>query len=282
MKMRYDSLTRCTSIMALAALPLNFLSAAELSSSVSAAPTSIPARTNAFTKPVAHDAEFFPLTKAHLRAGDMMRATVIRPNKNVPMTTNDAKWVSRIGWLNAVTMPGVHKALTFSAVDDVKRLLPQVPADVDIIEYNMEGAMTPDADFADVPRTVAAFSQIVRASGRKFSFGPIRNAWSGLESKGQLTNVLSNCDYVAVQMQRGFQANPAPAALAAEVRSVVQKFKTANPKLTIDIQLWLGRQTVPQMVEGFRAIERDVDVAVLGTHSNDRGVLEVLKALRGP
>jgi hypothetical protein len=210
-----------------------------------------------------------------------MRATVIRGNKDVAMTTNDLKWVTRIRWLNAINTPGVHKALTFSAVDDVRRLLPYVPADVDSIGYNLEGAMTPDSDYTNMPQSVATFSQIVRASGRTFSFGPIRNTWTALEKRGQFDKVLKNCDAVGLQMQRFFEAGSSTAALLAEVRPLVQKFKTANPNIRVNIQLWLGRQTVPQMIEGFRALEPELDVAVLGTHNDEHGVLRVLQALRG-
>jgi hypothetical protein len=160
-----------------------------------------------FTKPVAHDAAFFPSNKVHLRPGDLMRTTVIREHKNSAMTTNDLKWVTRIGWLNAVTMPGAHKALTFSAVDHVRPLLPFVPADVGYIEYNLEGAMTPDLDYTNMPQSVVTFSQVVRASGSKFSFGPIRNTWTALENRGEFDTVVENCDLVAVQMQRFFPMN---------------------------------------------------------------------------
>jgi hypothetical protein len=245
-----------------------------------AALPSVGAQTPGFTKPVAHDAAFFPTTKAYNRAGDLMRATVIRGNKNVAMETNDVKWVTRIGWLNAVTTPGVNKALTFSAVDDVRRLLQFVPADVDVIEYNLEGAMTPDSDYTNMPQSVATFSQIVRASGRTFGFGPIRNTWTALEKKGQFDAVLKNCDSVAVQMQRFFQSAGSTSDLVAEVSPLVKKFRAANPNVKVNLQLWLGRQTVPQMIEGFRAMEPDLDVAVIGTHSNQNGVLQVLKALR--
>lgn len=44
---------------------------------------------------------------------------------------------------------------------------------------------------------------------------------------------------------------------------------------------WLGRQTVDEMVAGFRAIQPHLDHAVLGTHSNPAGVRQVLKTLRG-
>jgi len=233
-----------------------------------------------FSKPLAHDAAFFPTTKAHVRAGDLMRATVIRNDKTAPMTTSSTKWVSRIGWLNAVTTPGVHKALTFSSVDDVRALLPSVPKDVDYIEYNMERGMTPESDYADMARSVEAISKMVRASGRKFVFGPVRNTWTALEEKGEFAAVVKNCDAVAVQMQRVWQANPTVEALQTEVRSLVKKFKSANPKVLVTIQLWLGRQTVPQMIDGFRAIEPDVDIAVIGTHSNEKGVLQVMEAFR--
>lgn len=138
----------------------------------------------AFRKPIAHDAEFFPLTRGWLRPGDVMRATVIR------------------------------------------------------------------------------------------------NTWTVLESQGQLDSVLKHCDGVAVQMQRSFQSRPAAASLVEEVRPLVARFRAANPEVKVSIQLWLGRQTVVQMAEGFRAIEPYLDVAVLGTHSNRHGVLEVLRTLR--
>jgi hypothetical protein len=233
-----------------------------------------------FGKPVAHDAEFFPTTKELVRAGDMMRATVIRNDKNAPMTTDNEKWISRIAWLNAVTTPGVHKALTFSTVDDVRRLLPHVPKDVDYIEYNMEPGMTPDSDLGNMVLSVETISKMVRASGRKFTWGPIRATWNVLQEKGQFDAAVRHCDAVAVQMQRAWLANPTIEALQAEVRPLVKKFKTANPEVVVTIQLWLGRQTVEQMIEGFRAIEPEVDVAVLGTHSNREGVLQVMQALR--
>jgi len=141
--------------------------------------------------------------------------------------------------------------------------------------------MTPDSDYTNMPQSVAAFSKIVRASGRKFSFGPIRNTWTALEKRGQFDGVLKNCDAVGLQMQRFLESGWSAAALLAEVRPLVQKFKTANPNVRVNIQLWLGRQTVPQMIEGFRALEPELDVAVLGTHSDEDGVLQVLKALRG-
>jgi hypothetical protein len=267
--------------LALVMPTLNLLAVtASLTGFARAAPAS-PDKPAEFAKPIAHDAEFFPITKAYVRAGDLMRATVIRNDKTVAMTTNSSKWKTRISWLNAVTTPGVSKALTFSSVDDVRHLIQYVPKDVNIIEYNMEGAMTPSSEFTDIPQTVAAFSQIVRATGRKFAFGPVRNTWTALETKGQLEGVLKNCDSVAVQMQRSFQAEPTTAALVEEVRPLVQKFKAANPNLNVNVQLWLGRQAVPQMIKGFRALEPYLDVAVLGTHSNSQGVLEVLQGLRG-
>jgi hypothetical protein len=232
-----------------------------------------------FSKPLAHDAQFFPATQAHVRAGDLMRATVIRNDRTKPMTTTDAKWVSRIGWLNAVTKPGVHKALTFSSVEDVRSLLPSVPGDVNYIEYNMERGMTPESDFANMALSVETISKMVRASGRKFTFGPIHNTWNVLEKSGEFDAVVKNCDAVAVQMQRVWMASPTIDALQAAVRPLVKKFKAANPRVQVSIQLWLGRQTVPQMIEGFRAIEPEVDIAVIGTHSNQNGVLQVMQAL---
>lgn len=234
-----------------------------------------------FSKPVAHDAAFFPTTEDLVRPGDTMRATVIRNDKDLPMTTMDAKWVSRIDWLNAVTTPGVHKALTFSAVDDVRNLLPFVPADVDYIEYNMEGGMTPDSDYLDTAASVAAISEIVRASGRKLTFGPILYVWvTGLDNKAQFEAVVRNCDAVAVQMQKYFESNPTIEALQAQVRPLVARFKAVNPNVVVTIQLWIGRQTVGEMVQGFRAIEPEVDVAVIGTHGDEAGVRRVMEILR--
>jgi hypothetical protein len=111
---------------------LNFLAATAWLNGVATAAPPGPAKPAGFAKPIAHDAEFFPITKAHLRAGDLMRATVIRNDKTVPMTTDSSKWKTRISWLNAVTTPGVSKALTFSAVDDIRRLIQYVPKDVNI------------------------------------------------------------------------------------------------------------------------------------------------------
>lgn len=211
-----------------------------------------------------------------------MRATVIRPDRNVPMTTADEKWQTRIGWLNAVDKPGVKKALTFSALADVQALLGSVPADVGIIEYNMERNMTPEADFADIPKTISEMSRIVHASGRTLSFGPIRATWDVLEREGKLAAVTAACDSVAVQMQRVMQSKGNVAsAIVEDARALQAKFKAANPKVEVNVQLWLGRQTVAEMVAGFRAIQPYVDYAVLGTHSNRDGVRQVLQALRG-
>lgn len=235
-----------------------------------------------FTKPMSHDAVFFPTTKAYLRPGDMMRATVIRNDRNVAMSTGNEKWQTRIQWLNAAQMPGLRKALTFSALADIKALIKEVPADVGVIEYNMERGMTPESDFANIAQTVEEFSKVVRANGRKFAFGPIRNTWDVLEKEGSLEKVTRACDGVAVQLQRVMQSKGNdPAAIVEEARALHAKFKHANPKVEVSMQLWIGRQTAEQMVAGFRAIEPYVDNAVIGTHNNPEAAAQVLKTLRG-
>ena len=234
-----------------------------------------------FSKPIAHDAGFFSTTKDYLVAGDTMRATVVRGNINTKMTTSDSKWIAKVGSLNKVNIAGLHKALTFSAVEDVQNLIKDVPEDVDIIEYNMEGGLTPDIDFSrpgGVAASVIIFSKTVKDHNPnlKVEFAPIQSAWAGFERNNSLPTILNAIDMVGIQEQKNYPN------LVNDVKQKVATFKGINPKIKIYIQLWLGQQTTAEMVNGFKSIEGlGFDVAILGTHGDEAGVLSVLKDLRG-
>ena len=67
------------------------------------------------------------------------------------------------------------------------------------------------------------------------------------------------------------------------VKTVKEKYnyvKGINPNTQFHLQLWLGRQTSDQMAKVFNRSDKYFDNAVIGTHSDLEGILQVLPQLK--
>lgn len=254
-------------------------------SAISPTPTLSPTPTSTsspYNKPIGHDASMFPSTKEYLIAGDYMRATVVRSpeTREIPIT-RDSRWDTRITWLNAVSKPGVIKALTFSAVEDIENQIDYVPSDVEYIEYNLEGGMSPEVDLNNPANAVYEAAQIVHSSGKKLAFGPIRAAW-GSFSTSDMQTILTSADAVAIQEQVYIEGQGNDMDIfAADVLSWKNTFAPYNPNIKLFVQLWIGRQTPEQISEGFIKAQNYFDIGVIGTHNlNDAdNIISILQDL---
>ncbi|MDO8435931.1 MAG: DUF5667 domain-containing protein [bacterium] len=232
--------------------------------------------------PVRVDARFYPDVKTQLLAGDLLAMPAVRQASDSAMTVDHWKFQNAITALNSVDKNeiGVKKGIVLSAVDDVKNLIGAIPSDVDWITYNMEPGMTPSTDFADPVSSVKQFADVVRASGRKIGFAPLRSFIDNNQGTQQMSDIINSVDGIMYQGQL-LLPNIGEDAFVQTVQEKYAYVKSVNPNVEFSLQLWLGRQTPQEMISAFNRLTNSMDWAGIGTHDINKTsqVKEVLSGL---
>lgn len=232
--------------------------------------------------PVTVDAKFYPDVKTKLLAGDLLKMPAVRQSSDSAMTADHWKFQEAITALNSVDKNeiGVKKGIVLSAVDDVRNLIGNIPADVDWVSYNMEPGMTPPADFVDPAVSVKQFADVVHTSGRKMGFAPLRSYIDNNQGTQQMSDIINSVDAIAYQGQLLLPS----IGEDAFVQTVQQKYayvKGVNSNVEFSLQLWLGRQTPQEIINAFNRLTNSMDNAGIGTHDINKTsqVQEVLSGL---
>lgn len=237
-----------------------------------------PVQTGTFTKPVSINANFYNNLQPLMRAGDTVSASSLRSNTNSPITVNDPKFQNAINVLESVHLTGINKLIIFSSVEDVRNLINQVPPDINLVGYDLEPGLSPRSDTQNIPLSVQAFANIVHGADKQVGFGPTDAILMNLLNSGQLTTVAKNLDSITLQGQKVL-AIGGMTTFQSQVQSLSTQVKSANPQIHFQVQLWIGVDTVNDIIQGFTSIKDQIDQAGIGTNNDINGVQSVLSGL---
>lgn len=244
------------------------------STPISATPTPTPTPSPGNQLPVLINAAFYSNVSDLLKPGDIVAARAPRQSKDMPLSTTPQRFTNAVNSLNALgnlSGKGIRKSIVFSSKDDVAHFINQVPADINIISYNSEGGMTPDAERftngGDMAGAVAAFAQTVHNSGREMTFGPLNNDWNLLANYGKLDEVMSVIDAAGIQGQGALEVSEA--AFISLVQGLNSKFDAnGGTMVKSNVQLWVGRNSASQIISAFNAARDIIDLAVIFSDSD--------------
>ena len=247
-------------------------------------PTPIPSKQDHEKKgkklSVTVEARFYANVKDQLKTGDLLSMPAVRQSANTPMTVDNWKFKQAVAALNSVDGEiDLQKGIFLSAVADVQNLINNIPVNVNWVAYNMEPGMTPASDLQNPVNSVRQFANVVHNSGRKMGFAPLRSYIDNNQGTIQMSDIINSVDAISYQGQLLLPT------MSEEdfVKTVKEKYnyvKGINPNTQFHLQLWLGRQTSDQMAKAFNRSDKYFDNAVIGTHSDLEGILQVLPQLK--
>ncbi|MBN1637891.1 MAG: hypothetical protein JW866_02920 [Ignavibacteriales bacterium] len=238
-----------------------------------------------FKLPVLVNASFYDKIKELLKPDDVVGARAPRSRPDVPLDLN--KFQRALSVLNQVDEQekGIKKSLVFSSKEDLKTYLSQIPSDITIISYNNESSLTPIEERETPEQMKAAvleFSQLVHQSGRQMVFGPLNNDWLNLNNAGKLKEVLDAIDAAGVQGQGAMDQGGLNSFInfVEQMKSIFAQNKGQDVKL--NVQLWLGRNSVEEIVSGFKEVEDKISIAVIFSDTDpNNDTYKILQQLRG-
>jgi hypothetical protein len=214
----------------------------------------------------------YPHLVSQLLPGDILTMTVARTSPEVPILPNDPGFSGAVEKLNEVDerQLGVTKRMILSSYADLQRLISYIPADVEIISYNAEHALTPanESHPDNLPSVALQFAATVRSTGRKMHFAPVRDFLNSMEKRGELEQVLQGVDGVGYQGQNLLEQG-GENQFVNTVKSDSVKFRGINPALTFEVQLWFTLQTPQEAARAFNRVQNDVDAVGAGPSSID-------------
>ncbi|HLZ09109.1 MAG TPA: hypothetical protein VKT80_11010, partial [Chloroflexota bacterium] len=224
-------------------------------------PSSLPAAIPLTSTPLASgrrisvNANLFPfLDQSKLRPGDIFKGQAIR-NGSAESPLRRAAFLKGVSELNTISSSdtqrlGLSKEIVFSSIQDLQAYIgdPQLPGDVDYVEYDFEGVMTPSSEFQDPVSSATQFAAIVHGNGKKVTFAPTEVVLGKLQSNGGLQTILSKVDIVVFQGQK-----PLPNLGTSGFTSAVQGFHSATTATgaRFAVQLWTTTNGCDTMVSVF-------------------------------
>ncbi|HLZ08234.1 MAG TPA: hypothetical protein VKT80_06595, partial [Chloroflexota bacterium] len=246
--------------------------------------------TNAFspTNPssgtrVSINANLFPfLDQSKLRPGDIFKGQAVRyGTPEVPL--NRATFLRGVNELNTISSSdtqrlGLSKEIVFSSIQDLQTYIddPQLPGDVDYVEYDFEGVMTPSSEYGDPVGSAEQFADLAHSHGKMVTFAPIAGEFGQLQANGGLDTILSMVDVVVFQGQKPL-LNLGTSGFTSAVQGIHSV--TAGTRARLAVQLWTTINGCDTMVSVFNALQSNVDVVAIGTHDDGPGADCVLSAL---
>jgi len=205
--------------------------------------------------------------------GDDGRAT-----RAQPPVWNEAKSKDRLSELNTVKGSRATKAVVFSAVEDLEKMLDRLPQDVSWVIYNSEPGMTPMQELTNHEASVKRFAQIAHGRGLKVGWGPTLMQLERL-ADAPLANA-KFVDRVGLQHQRLLQFQGLE-AFARETRRRAALIRKHNPKCAVSVQVVIGRSSVEQCLGALRAVKGDVDGMSAWTMNDTDALRRIISELRG-
>jgi len=241
-----------------------------------------------FTKKVLVNAYFYDAVQDVLLPGDIVGARVPRHGPDIPLEPE--RFHAAIDLLISIS-GSVKKSIVFSSVDDIATYIEEIPCDVTKIGYNSEGGMTPAGE-RETPELMAQavneFNQIVGgrpcneiSNRRKIVFGPLNNDWVRLDHGEYLDDVLKDIASAGIQGQGAMDEGGVPAfvELCNDLNDLFDE--NGGKRVGLNIQLWVGRNEVDEIVEGFRAVKNIIDAAVIFSDIDpDNETREIIRRLR--
>lgn len=223
-------------------------------------------------------AHFYNSHKTYLRSGDILDTIASRDDENTPMTASNSKFQQAVNYLNTANTQGtgIRKGIIFSSYTDLNNLIDDIPADVEVIGYNMEGGMTPMSERSDsnMLSSVQEFARIAHAHNKYVIFAPIRAWLDGLENHDQLDDVVKTVDAI------GYQAQNIPSTeRQGKINEDYRLMKSYNQNVDIIVQLWIDRQTPQEMIREFNTMKTYVNGIRIGTINQDSQSLQVIQGL---
>jgi hypothetical protein len=214
-----------------------------------------------------------------LRSGDQVIAGSTRGQTGAPVTASSPSFSQAIAALERVgSGQSLVKNLSLSSVDDLNSVKSSIPADIQYVTYSMEEGITPPTELNAAPTVVPQYASIVHSLGKRMVYIPTRVIFDKLQASNSLKTMLPSIDGIGYQAQRLFNIDP---NLISHLQAKYQYVKSVNPSTLFMLQLWIGINgaTTAQIRDAFNQLTNYMDVAIIGTSSDQASTLAVLSDL---
>jgi hypothetical protein len=214
-----------------------------------------------------------------LRSGDQVIASSIRDQNGTPITTSSSRFTGAVASLESIgSGQGMIKNLSLSSIDDLNSVKTSIPSDIQYVTYSMEGGITPQSEIDAAMTVVPEFASIVHGLGKKMAWIPTHRIFDNLQADDSLKTMLPSIDEVGYQAQQLFNRDT---SFYSEIQEKYQYVKSASPSTLFLLQLWIGINgaTASQIRDAFDQLVNYMDVAIVGTSSDQTNTVAVLQEL---
>ncbi len=201
-----------------------------------------------------------------------------RPSRTEAPVWNEGMAKERLAQLNAIADGRVMKAVVFSTIEDLERMLERLPKGVTWVMYNSEPGMTPTEELSNHEASVKRFAEIAHKRGLKVGWGPTLMQLKRL-GDAPLANA-KFVDRIGLQHQRPLQSQGLD-AFVRETRRRAALIRRHNPKCEVSVQVVIGRSSVEQCLAALRAVKGDVDSMSAWTMHDTDALRRIISEVRG-
>jgi hypothetical protein len=201
-----------------------------------------------------------------------------RPSRDEAPVWNEGMAKERLAQLNAIADGRVMKAVVFSTIEDLERMLERLPKGVTWVMYNSEPGMTPAEELSNHEASVKRFAEIAHGRGLKVGWGPTLMQLEKL-ADAPLANA-KFVDRVGLQHQRVLQHKGLD-AFRDETRRRAGVVRKHNPDCRVTAQVVIGRGSVEDCIAALRSVKDDVDFLSAWTMNDTDALRRIIAAVRG-